>query len=88
LDDVALSDRAAGKIAGALGSLNDGERDVLFLYAWADLDYEEIAEALTIPGGTVRSRLHRARAKLRELLADERPFPGDSNDVVEAERNG
>jgi len=61
---------------------------VLFLYAWADLDYHEIAEALAIPGGTVRSRLHRARAKLRELLADERLFPGDSNDVVEAERNG
>src|SRR5438067_10087775 len=74
VDEVALSDREAGKIAGALGSLNDGERDVLFL-SWAGLDYGEIAEALTIPGGTVRSRLHRARAKLRELLADERPFP-------------
>lgn len=88
VDEVALPDRAAGKIAGALGSLNDGERDVLLLYAWADLDYDEIAEALAIPGGTVRSRLHRARGKLRELLADERPFPDDSNDVVEAERNG
>jgi RNA polymerase sigma factor (sigma-70 family) len=88
VDEVAPSDRAAGAVAGALASLTDGERDVLFLHAWADLDYDEIAEALTIPGGTVRSRLHRARAKLRELLADERPFPGDSTDVVEAERNG
>jgi RNA polymerase sigma factor (sigma-70 family) len=86
--EVALPDRAGGAIAGALASLNDGERDVLFLYAWAELDYEEIAEALAIPGGTVRSRLHRARGKLRELLADERPFPGDSNEVEEAERNG
>jgi len=88
VDELAVPDRTAGKIAAALGSLNEGERDVLFLYAWADLDYDEIAEALAIPGGTVRSRLHRARAKLRELLADERPFPGDSNGVVEAERNG
>lgn len=86
--EVALPDQSGGAIAGALASLNDGERDVLFLYTWAELDYEEIAEALTIPGGTVRSRLHRARGKLRELLADERSFPAERNEVEEAGRNG
>jgi RNA polymerase sigma-70 factor (ECF subfamily) len=49
-------------------SLGPGERDVLLLYAWAELSYDEIAEALAIPVGTVRSRLHRARGIVRELL--------------------
>lgn len=55
-------------LASGLASLNVGERDVLLLYAWAELGYDEIAEALEIPVGTVRSRLHRARARLRQTL--------------------
>ena len=43
--------------------------EVLLLYAWADLSYEEIALALGIRVGTVRSRLHRARAQLRQKLS-------------------
>jgi DNA-directed RNA polymerase specialized sigma24 family protein len=38
------------------------------LYALADLDYGEIAAALGIPVGTVRSALHRARKRLRDVL--------------------
>jgi DNA-directed RNA polymerase specialized sigma24 family protein len=38
----------------------------LLLYAWEDLTYEEIGEALAVPVGTVRSRLNRVRRKLRE----------------------
>lgn len=45
------------------------DRDVLLLFAWAELSYDEIAEALLVPVGTVRSRLHRARLHLRTLLA-------------------
>jgi RNA polymerase sigma-70 factor (ECF subfamily) len=56
-------------MATALASLRPDERDVLLLYAWAELGYAEIAEALEIPVGTVRSRLSRARSKTRELLA-------------------
>ena len=44
------------------------ERDVLLLFAWADLEYEEIARALGLPIGTVRSRLHRARQAMKEGL--------------------
>jgi RNA polymerase sigma-70 factor (ECF subfamily) len=74
-DEVADLDRridsmaAAPQLAAALASLGRGEREVLLLFAWADLSYEEIAAALGIPGGTVRSRLSRARAHIRELLS-------------------
>jgi RNA polymerase sigma-70 factor (ECF subfamily) len=53
--------------AEALAELPDGERDVLVLSVWEGLTYEEIAGALCVPVGTVRSRLNRARMRLREL---------------------
>jgi RNA polymerase sigma-70 factor (ECF subfamily) len=54
-------------VAEAVARLPEGERDVLFLYAWEDLSYQDIATALGLPIGTVRSRLNRARRTLREL---------------------
>jgi RNA polymerase sigma factor (sigma-70 family) len=57
------------ELARALASLAEGDRDALLLYAWAELSYEEIGEALAIPVGTVRSRISRARRQVRELLA-------------------
>jgi RNA polymerase sigma-70 factor (ECF subfamily) len=56
---------AARRIGGALRRLPAGDRDALLLYAWGDLDYEGVASALGVPVGTVRSRLNRARRKLR-----------------------
>ena len=56
------------RLTGALADLSQGDRDVLLLVAWGDLSYEETAEALSIPIGTVRSRLHRARRKVRKAL--------------------
>ena len=41
---------------------------MLLLIAWGDFSYEEVAYALRIPVGTVRSRLNRARRKVREAL--------------------
>ncbi|MFI8895496.1 RNA polymerase sigma factor [Streptomyces paradoxus] len=64
-DDRLVAEAAAGSLAGALARLSAGDRHVLLLFAWADLGYQEIAEALGIPVGTVRSRLNRARRKLR-----------------------
>jgi RNA polymerase sigma factor (sigma-70 family) len=55
-------------LARALLGLTPEERDVLLLYAWGDLAYEEIAEALDLPIGTVKSRLSRARAHVRTAL--------------------
>jgi RNA polymerase sigma-70 factor (ECF subfamily) len=55
------------RIAEAVAALPEQERDALLLYVWEDLSYEEVAAALDVPVGTVRSRLNRARRKLREL---------------------
>ncbi|TFB52067.1 sigma-70 family RNA polymerase sigma factor [Cryobacterium tagatosivorans] len=56
---------AVKAIAAALRKMPTRDRDALLLYAWADLDYEGVAQALQIPVGTVRSRLNRARRTLR-----------------------
>jgi RNA polymerase sigma-70 factor (ECF subfamily) len=71
--------RAAPMIATALAQLSTDERDVLLLFAWADLRYEEIAVALRIPIGTVRSRLNRARGRLRELIGRSGQYLGADN---------
>ncbi len=64
-----------GDVVAALDELSPGERDVLLLYALADLTYEEIAQALEVPVGTVRSRLARARRRLQRRLASTIPNP-------------
>ena len=65
---------SAPAIAAALRSLSEGDRHVLLLIAWADLSYDEVAEALRIPLGTVRSRLNRARRKMRAALPELDPI--------------
>lgn len=62
----ALDARARTRaLAARLTELTTADRDTLLLSAWAGLEYAEIAEALGIPVGTVRSRLHRVRRVLR-----------------------
>jgi RNA polymerase sigma factor (sigma-70 family) len=56
-------------LEGALTALSTGDRDVLLLIAWEQLTYAEVSRALAIPVGTVQSRLHRARTKVRQVLA-------------------
>jgi len=55
-------------LASALDGIPAADRDALLLLAWADFDYEQIAAALDIPVGTVRSRIHRARQRVRAYL--------------------
>jgi RNA polymerase sigma factor (sigma-70 family) len=59
------------ELARALSRLPAAERDLLLLVAWADMSYDQAGQALGIPPGTVRSRMHRLRAKLRQSLGCE-----------------
>jgi RNA polymerase sigma-70 factor (ECF subfamily) len=63
------AERLSAAVAGAVGKLRGPERDTLLLYALSDLSYEEVAVALDVPVGTVRSRLARARARASKDLA-------------------
>ncbi|MFF2008231.1 RNA polymerase sigma factor [Streptomyces sp. NPDC058195] len=69
-------------LASALATLSPGDRHVLLLVAWADLAYQEVAEALGIPLGTVRSRLNRARRKVREALGADPSFTPDAMELT------
>lgn len=70
VDDRIAAAGLRRQLAAALAALPAENRDVLLLVAWAELSYEEVALALQIPVGTVRSRLSRARRKVREQLAE------------------
>ncbi|WP_371666445.1 RNA polymerase sigma factor [Streptomyces sp. NBC_00289] len=55
----------------ALEQLRPAEREVFALCVWSGLEHAAVAEALGVPVGTVRSRLSRARSRLRELTEQE-----------------
>lgn len=59
-----------GELADALAALAPEDLDVLLLWTYPQLSYAEIAAALDVPVGTVRSRLHRTRGKVRARLND------------------
>jgi RNA polymerase sigma-70 factor (ECF subfamily) len=65
--EAVAASRVLPEVITAIKDLPEGERDVLLLHVWEDLSYDEVATALDIPIGTVRSRLNRARGRLREL---------------------
>jgi RNA polymerase sigma factor (sigma-70 family) len=74
-----VADAARGPLAAALAGLAPGDRDVLLLVAWGQLSYDEVADALNIPQGTVGSRLNRARRKVRKALSG---FGMEENDEI------
>jgi RNA polymerase sigma factor (sigma-70 family) len=85
LDDQARL-REVGK---ALGALRRGERDVIALCVWSQLDYATAARALGVPVGTVRSRLSRARRKLSKLVpAGREPAGGRGQALGDRENRG
>ncbi len=82
LDAQAMMPALARRIA----ALSARDRETLLLYAWGDLTYEEIADALGVPVGTVRSRLNRVRRRLdparrRRSIENQE---GDENGAVAA----
>lgn len=81
-DALVDADTTRRLIAG-LEQLDDYDREALLLYAWGELKYQEIADVLGIPVGTVRSRLNRARRKLRQALE-----ATSTENVVQLRREG
>jgi RNA polymerase sigma-70 factor (ECF subfamily) len=69
------------RVADAVTSLPQPERDALVLHVWEGLSYDDVAVALGVPIGTVRSRLHRARSRLRELAAPSGREPHDDTET-------
>lgn len=63
--------RRLAEVRRVLGRLRRHEREVIALCVWGGLDYAQAAEALGVPVGTVRSRLSRARKRLREFVEKE-----------------
>ncbi|NUW35893.1 RNA polymerase sigma factor [Nonomuraea sp. SMC257] len=61
--------RMAPRLAGALATLNRGQRDVVTLVYLAELTHQEVADALGVSYGTVGSRLNRARKKIHQAMA-------------------
>jgi RNA polymerase sigma-70 factor (ECF subfamily) len=68
----AVADRV--RYAAALARLSETDREVVLLHAWEELEPREIADVLGISPVAARSRLSRARARLRDALGE---TPGD-----------
>ena len=82
--DPAESIGTAALARAALARLSDDDREVLELTAWEGLSPAEVAVVLGVPPATARTRLHRARLRLRAVVdaidGDERPLVGDRED--------
>jgi RNA polymerase sigma-70 factor (ECF subfamily) len=74
VDDRLDDERRMRAALRALEKLPRPDQDVLALCVWEELTYEEASLALGVPVGTVRSRLSRARGRLRELSANHGHF--------------
>ena len=72
-EQAAASAQARERIAAALRELPPAQREVFVLYHYSQLSYDDIAEALGVPSGTVKSRMNAALLQLRILLAELKP---------------
>jgi RNA polymerase sigma factor (sigma-70 family) len=73
--------RAAPAIAAAFQALHADDRETFLLFALGELTYDEVADALAIPTGTVRSRIFRVRKILREQLSDLAAIKGSDSET-------
>ena len=71
-DEFAATE-TVGRVRQAISTLPENYREVVVLCELEEMSYEEAASVLDCPVGTVRSRLHRARAMLVEKLREPRP---------------
>ena len=71
-------------VQGALARLGELDREVLMLTVWEGLEPREAAAVLRVSPAAVRTRLSRARARLRELVGNDPGLPGHVVDVLTA----
>ncbi|MFF0374044.1 RNA polymerase sigma factor [Actinoplanes missouriensis] len=69
-------------VGDALKRLPETDREILMLTAWEGLEPREVAEVLGVSAVVVRTRLSRARARLRDLLGHEKSRTGHVLDVL------
>ncbi|WP_238397755.1 RNA polymerase sigma factor [Anatilimnocola aggregata] len=69
-DEIVEHDERMQRLRSAMQLLREEEKEVFLLRQNGELTYEEIAEALGIPSGTVKTRMRLALARLREVLAE------------------
>ncbi len=67
------------ELAAVVGAMHPDDREILLLNLWEDLSYGQIAQVVGVPEGTVKSRLFRARAALRELSGALRQEPDEGS---------
>ncbi len=70
LVDKLAEEQRMRELLEVLGRLPKREQDLIVLCVWMELSYEEAADALSLPVGTVGSRLYRGKKRLRELLEE------------------
>jgi RNA polymerase sigma-70 factor (ECF subfamily) len=75
-DLMSLADSTA-VLQDGMAQLSDDDRELIMLTAWDGLDPREAAVVLGVPARTVRTRLHRARARLKRSVGD--AFTGDGH---------
>jgi RNA polymerase sigma-70 factor (ECF subfamily) len=71
-------------VQAALDRLGDKDREILMLTVWEGLQPREVAEVMRVSAAAVRTRLSRARARMRDLLGDDLIAPGHVLDVLAA----
>ncbi|HTF61779.1 MAG TPA: sigma-70 family RNA polymerase sigma factor [Edaphobacter sp.] len=76
--EIFVSNEDSDIVRSAIDDLPVEFREIILLREFEELSYQEIADVLGCPAGTVMSRLGRARAKLRTALADMWNTPGRS----------
>lgn len=68
--DQLIKDEQYGYVRRVVNELPDKMRVVILMYYMEEMKIEDIAKALEVPAGTIKSRLHQAKSRLRERLGD------------------
>jgi RNA polymerase sigma factor (sigma-70 family) len=74
------AERLGPRLAAAVAALPQQDRELLLLFAWAELSYAEAAAALSTTTSAVKARLHRIRVRMRQELGGSNPMHEENDD--------